>query len=140
MLLLSSIVSITFAGEIKLVPSTGDMGLGCLVPVQIWIDTDGKSVSATDIIMESSMEFVDFVPTAVFPYFLPPSVVSNTVHLIWFAVDPSQRVSSRSMIWTAYFNKTSSFDRDWAIRLYFTKSWDTIDSNHRIRTASKTTI
>ena len=123
------LLSTVSAAEIKLVPSTGSFGDGCTIPVEIWIDTDNKTISATDVMMESSMEFLDFIPTKVFPYFLPPTVMSNTVHLIWFAVEPTQRVSWRSLLWTVYFKKRTLSDRDWAIRLYFTNAWDTIDSN-----------
>lgn len=100
MLTLCSIVSITFASEITLSPATGSMGDGCKVAVDIIADTNGKTIVATDILMESSMEFVDFVPAKTagkpgdaFPYFLPPMTGSNAVHIIGFVVDPSRGVS-----------------------------------------------
>lgn len=127
--LLLAAVAVTFAGEITLSPATGSMGDGCRVAVDIIADTNGKTIAATDVIMQSSMEFVDFVPGDAFPYFLPPKTGSNSVHIIWFVVDPSRWVSWKHSIWTAYFKKRSVWDRDWAIHLYFTKVWDTIDSN-----------
>lgn len=126
---LCSILSITFASEIKLSPAAGDMGDWCMIAVDIIADTQGKTIAAADVIMESSMKFVDFVPGDSFPYFLPPKVESTVVHIVWFAVEASQRISWIHKIWTAYFQKRSIWDRDWAVHLYFTKTWDTIDSN-----------
>ena len=98
MVSLCSIVSITFAGELTLSPASGSMGDGCKVAVDVIADTNGKTVLATDIIMLSSMDFVDFVPANAFPYFLPPVTGSNSVHIIGFVVDPSHGVSGKHVV------------------------------------------
>jgi hypothetical protein len=38
------------------------------------VDTQGQEVAAMDLVMETSMEYKDFVPTELFPYFFPPIV------------------------------------------------------------------
>lgn len=122
-------LSVTSAAEISFDPASGSFGNDCIVPVDIVVDTTDKTISATDIIMESSMEFVDFVPTKVFPYYLSPKILSNIVHIVWFTVDESQRFNWKSVIWTAYFKQRLSSDSDWSIRLYFENKWNTTDSN-----------
>jgi hypothetical protein len=38
----------------------------------------GKNVATTDVILESSMKYLDFIPnTSLFPYFFPPVVRTN---------------------------------------------------------------
>jgi hypothetical protein len=75
-------VSFGFATEITFSPATGDLAKGCLITADVMIDTDNQEISATDLIIESSLDFVDFVPSDMFPYFLPPKTKSNITHII----------------------------------------------------------
>jgi hypothetical protein len=62
------------------------------------VNAGDKEISATDIIIESSLAFVDFVPSKMFPYFLPPKVSNNLLHLVGFTVDPKNRVTGSGSI------------------------------------------
>jgi hypothetical protein len=84
-------LSVTTAAEISFDPASGSFGNDCVVPVKIMIDTFDKTISATDIVLESSMEFVDFVPSNALPYFLPPKIDGSVVHIVGFAVQEDQR-------------------------------------------------
>ena len=59
------------------------------------INTDDKEISATDVIIESSLEFVDFVPAKLFPYFLPPKAQSGMIHIVGFSTDKTNRVTGK---------------------------------------------
>lgn len=102
---------------------------GCKVPIDVFINTNWQEISAIDLIMESSMDYVDFVPSDFVPYFLKPIVKENgLIHIVWFTVDPSERVNWVWKIWTIYFAQ-KQWDIDWIVRLYFLWEWDTSDTN-----------
>lgn len=102
---------------------------GCLVPIDVYIDTNWQEISAIDLMMESSMDYVDFVPTDFVPYFLKPVVKENgLIHVVWFTVDPSERVNWEWKMWTVYFLQ-KQWDIDWVVRLYFLWEWETSDTN-----------
>lgn len=105
------------------------LGNNCLVPVNVYIDTAGETISATDLMMETSLEYKDFVPTSMFPYYLPPVVRSNgLLHIVWFTVDDSERVNGSWFLGTIYFIQKPWFT-DGTVRMYFLEEWATIDSN-----------
>jgi len=123
------IFGVCTATEIRFSPDVWNIGKGCLVAADIIIDTDDKEISATDIIIESSLEFVDFVPTNMFPYFLPPKVSDGLTHLVGFTVDPQYRVKGKASIGTIYMQQKWYNENNGAMKLYFKKKWDTTDSN-----------
>lgn len=50
------------------------------------------------------------------------------IHIVWFAVDQSERVVWSGKIWTLYFqNKGNSIDG--SLKLLFLWEWETVDSN-----------
>ncbi len=126
-----SIISFANASELLLKPSHWSFSPWCTIWVDIVVDPEGKQISATDIVIESSMEFIKFEPTQLFPYFLPPKVLkaSNIVHIVWFTIQPSQRVKEKWTIWKIYFKPSNTSDKDGSIKFYFKKTWDTTDSN-----------
>jgi hypothetical protein len=93
------------------------------------VNAGDKEISATDIIIESSLAFVDFVPSKMFPYFLPPKVSNNLLHLVGFTVDPKNRVTGSGSIWTLYMKQQNTSDTDSMMKLYFKKTWYTADTN-----------
>lgn len=115
--------------EITFFPATGEMTQWCLVATDIVIDTENIDVAATDIVIESSLDFVDFVPSDMFPYFLPPKVMSWLVHIVWFTLDNNNRVNGKWSIGTLYMKQKNPTDKNGSVKLYFKKKWDTIDSN-----------
>lgn len=128
---LFSLSSISFSQNISFsVEGDGNFGNGCVVPVDVYVDTEWQEISAVDLMMETSLTYKDFVPTEeMFPYFLPPVTRSNwLLHIVWFTVDPSERVIWSGKIWTIYFEQKSWFP-DGTVRLYFLWEWNTTDSN-----------
>lgn len=102
---------------------------GCIVPIDVYVDTQWQEISAMDIIFESSMEYKDFENTDLFPYYFPPAVKDNwLVHIIWFTVDPSERFNGAGKIGTLYFQQKGN-SIDGAVKLYFLGEWETIDTN-----------
>ena len=126
---LMMIFSVSTAAEIRFSPDVWNIGNWCIVATDIIVDTSGQEIAATDIIIESSMEFVDFVPSKRFPYFLPPKTQGTVTHLVGFSVDPQHRMKGTWSIGTIYMKQKNSTDDNGSIKLYFTKKWDTIDSN-----------
>jgi hypothetical protein len=123
------IFGVSTATEIKFSPDVWNIWKGCIVATDIIVNTDNKEIAATDIIIESSMEFVDFVPSNLFPYFLPPKVNESVLHLVGFTVDPQHRMKGTWSIGTLYMKQKNTTDSNGSLKLYFTKVWDTTDSN-----------
>jgi len=106
-----------------------EFGYGCIVPIDVYVDTQWQTISAIDLIFESSMKYKDFENTDNFPYFFPPLVKENgLVHIIWFTVDESERFKWAWKIGTLYFQQKDN-SADGAVRLYFLWEWETIDTN-----------
>lgn len=126
---LTCLFSVSMATEITFSPEKGEVANNCLVALDVMINTDNKEIAASDIVIESSLDFVDFVPSNLFPYFLPPKVSNNLIHLVWFTVDPKNRVQGSWRIGTLYMQQKNSADADGMLKLYFKKKWDTTDSN-----------
>lgn len=118
------------AQGISFVPQWGSIFWnGCTVPIDVYINTNWQEISAIDLVMESSMDYVDFVPSDYVPYYLKPVVKKNgLIHIVWFTVDPSERIKWEWKMWTVYFSQRQ-WDIDWVVRLYFLWEWETIDSN-----------
>jgi len=101
----------------------------CMVPIDVYMDTNWYEISAIDLMIESSMEYKDFVPSDLIPYFFKPIIRDNgLVHIVWFTVDPSERINWEWKIWTVYF-LPNEWDSDWIVRLYFLWEWETTDTN-----------
>jgi len=94
-----------WAQSISFVPQWGsNFWNGCTVPIDVYINTNWQEISAIDLMMESSMDYVDFVPSDFVPYFLKPIVKQNgLIHVVWFTVDPSERLNWEWKMWTVYF-------------------------------------
>lgn len=125
-----SLGSFSFSQNISFsVEGDGTFGNGCTVPIDVYVDTQGEEISAVDLMMETSLLYKDFVPTTIFPYFLPPVTRSNgLLHIVGFTVDPSERVIWSGKIGTIYFEQKEWF-LDWTVRLYFLAEGNTTDSN-----------
>jgi len=127
MIAISSFVN---AWELSLQPADGKYSSWCTLWIDIVMDPQWKEISATDIIIESSMQFVKFEPTQLFPYFLPPKTTDNITHIVWFtALWKSQRINQKWIIWKIFLKPKNKSDRDWSIKFYFKKKWDTTDTN-----------
>lgn len=126
---LMMILWVSTATEIRFYPDVWRLGKWCVLATNIVVDAQDKEIAATDIIIESSMEFVDFVPSKLFPYFLPPKVRGNIIHLVGFTVDKENRMAGSWSIWILYMKPKDTSTTDGNLNLYFTKTWDTTDSN-----------
>lgn len=129
LLILTCLFSVSMATEITFSPEKGEVANNCLVALDIMINTDNNEIAASDVVIESSLDFVDFVPSKLFPYFLPPKVSNNLIHLVWFTVDPKNRVQGSWSMGTLYMQQKNASDADGALKLYFKKKWSTTDSN-----------
>lgn len=127
--ILMMMISVSAATEIRFSPDVWSLGKWCMTATDIVIDTQNQEIAATDIVIESSLEFVDFVPSSMFPYFLPPKTNGNIVHLVGFTTDPAHRVLGKWSIGTLYMKQKDMSSADGSLKLYFTKKWDTTDSN-----------
>lgn len=118
------------AQSISFVPQWGSIfWYNCIVPIDVYINTNWQEISAIDLVLESSMDYIDFVPSNFVPYFLKPVVKANwLIHVVWFTVDPSERVNWEWKMWTIYL-KPRQWDIDWIVRLYFLWEWETSDTN-----------
>ena len=119
-----------WAQSISLLPQwDGNFWKNCVVPIDVFVDTAGQEISAMDLMFETSLQYKDFVPTELFPYFFPPIINDKwQVHIVWFTVDPSERLNWSGKIGTLYFNQKNNAI-DGVVRLYFLKEWDTTDTN-----------
>jgi len=127
--LLMMMVSVSIASEISFSPDTWDLGKWCIIATDIIVDTKGQQIAATDIMIESSLEFVNFVPSPLFPFFFPPKVRENVLHLVWFSTDATNRMTGSGSIWTLYMKQKDTTSTDGSLKLYFTAKWDTTDTN-----------
>lgn len=129
MLFISSCLFFVNAWSMQILPSEWTFWKWCVFWVDVNIDTEGKDIAAFDLILESSMSFYEFVPSNfLFPYYLPPKVKWNIVHIVWFTADSNNWINWSWSIWKIYF-KSNPWDMDWSIRIYFAWEWDTRDSN-----------
>ena len=120
-----AISSFANAWDISLEPSHWKYSPWCMLWIDIVVDPKWQQISATDIVIESSMKFVKFEPTTLLPYFFPPKIIDNIVHIVWFTSWPSQRTSEKWVIWKIFFKPQNKSDLDWSIKFYFKKKWDT---------------
>ena len=119
-----------WAQSLSLIPEwDGNFWNNCLVPIDVFVDTQGQEVATMDLVMETSLEYKDFVPTDLLPYFFPPIIDDKwLIHIGWFAVDQSERINWSGKIWTLYFGQKNN-DIDGVVRLYFLGEWNTVDTN-----------
>ena len=67
---LAMMMSTAAATEISFAPDHWDIQKWCLIATDVVINTDGKPVAATDVVIETSLAYVDFVPSKkLFPNF-----------------------------------------------------------------------
>ncbi|MEI8009542.1 MAG: hypothetical protein WCI00_09650 [bacterium] len=54
-----------------------------MIATDVVINTDGKPVAATDVVIETSLAYVDFVPSKkLFPNFFPPKIKNDAIHIV----------------------------------------------------------
>ena len=102
---------------------------GCTVPIDVYVNTMWQEIAAMDLVIDSSMDYVDFVPSDYIPYFLKPIVNDKwLIHIAWFTLDSSERLHWEWMVGTLYF-KPKIWDIDGIVKLYFLWEWNTNDTN-----------
>jgi len=127
---MSMIIGVSTASEIRFSPDSWEIKKWCLVAVDVMVDTSNQAIAATDVVIESSLEYVDFVPNkTLFPNFFPPKVSDYKIHIIGFVSTPQGVVSWRGSIGTLFLKQKSPTDMDGKIQLFFAGAWKTHDSN-----------
>lgn len=128
--IITLMIGISTATEIRFAPDHWDIKKWCLVVTDIIINTDNAAVATTDIVLETSLEYVDFVPTKnLFPYFFPPKVKGDTIHIVWFIANPKNTVTGSGVIGKLFLKQKSPTDSDAVIKLFFAGQGKTYDSN-----------
>ncbi|EKD24980.1 MAG: hypothetical protein ACD_80C00142G0022 [uncultured bacterium (gcode 4)] len=123
-------IGVSAATEISFSPADWNIQNWCLVATDIIVDTSNNNIAATDIVIESSLEYVDFVPSKnIFPYFFSPQTGENTIHIIWFVSDPQNTVKWSGSVGRIFFRQKHPTDTDGAIKLYFAWKGETYDTN-----------
>lgn len=75
----------------------------CLIPVDVYVDTEWVRIDTTSIFVKSNLKFVDYVSTWIFPHVLK---VLDSDDMIWFvsSVDLTKwSFDWNSKIWTLYY-------------------------------------
>ena len=127
---LMMMVSTAAATDISFSPDHWDIQKWCLIATDIFINTDGKPVAATDVVIETSLAYVDFVPSKkLFPNFFPPKVKNNAIHIVWFIDDPKKTITWSGSIGTLFLRQKNTTDTDWVVTLFFDWEGKTYDSN-----------
>lgn len=120
------------ASELYISPDQWDFGKNCVLEFDIIAATMADQVMWTDVMLDTSMEFVDFVPGDAFEYSLPPKVSENGVISLWAFSNPDNLFQWEWIIWTIYL-KSNKVNNDWYIRFYFKWQGDTSDTNLSIK-------
>jgi|GEM_PF-941148 len=113
-------IGISTATEIRFSPDNGNIQKTCLVAADVFVNTDDKKIAATDIVIESSLEYMDFVPNKnLFPYFFPPKTGDNVVHIIGFISNPKNTITGSGIVGKIFFRQKLATDTNGSIKLYF---------------------
>lgn len=127
-LLWISLLGITMASELYLYPDRWDFGKNCVIEFDIVVDTMWSQVMWTDLMLDTSMEFVDFVPWDIFDYIIPPQIVENGIISLWAFSDPDNLLEWKWTIWKLYL-LSNGIDNDAFVRFYFQWVGNTVDTN-----------
>ncbi len=123
-------IGVTTATEINFFPDHGDIQKWCLIATDIFINAEWNPVAATDVVIETSLEYVDFVPSKeLFPNFFPPKIKSGAIHIVWFISNPSKTITWSGSIGKLFLKQKNPTDTDGVVRLYFAWKGKTHDSN-----------
>ncbi|HKL43825.1 MAG TPA: hypothetical protein VJ892_00935 [Candidatus Absconditabacterales bacterium] len=120
------------ASELYISPDQGDFGKNCVLEFDIIASTMADQVMGTDVMLDTSMEFVDFVPGDAFEYSLPPKVSENGVISLGAFSNPDNLFQGEGIIGTIYL-KSNEVNNDGYIRFYFKGQGDTSDTNLSIK-------
>lgn len=125
-----AMISVSMATEIRFFPDSWEIQKWCLVAVDVMIDTSEQAIAATDVVIETSLEYVDFVPNKkLLPNFLPPKVSDYSIHIIWFVSNSKETVKGSGSIGTLFLKQKNTTDADGNLKLYFAWPGKTYDSN-----------
>ena len=125
-----AMISVSTATEIRFFPDSWEIQKGCLVAVDVIIDTSEQAIAATDVVIETSLEYIDFVPNkTLLPNFFPPKVSDYSIHIIGFVSNPKATVKGSGSIGTLFLKQKNSTDADGNLKLYFAWLGKTYDSN-----------
>lgn len=128
--IVTMILWVSTGAEIRFFPDEWTIQKWCLVAVDIMVDTTNQKIATTDIMIETSLDYVDFVPNKdFFPNFFPPKTGDFKIHIIGFVSNPKNVLSISGSIGRLFLKQKSLTDSDGKIQLYFDGKEKTYDSN-----------
>ncbi|OQB41409.1 MAG: hypothetical protein BWY04_00827 [candidate division CPR1 bacterium ADurb.Bin160] len=71
----------SLGASISISPESGHFGKNCVMEFDIIVESLSDNILTVDVYLESSMEYVDFVPSNIFKYYLPPIIEGNKIYL-----------------------------------------------------------
>lgn len=116
------------ASTLSFFPEKASFWKWCDIQVAIMVNSD-ENIVATDLLIETSLSYKDFIPDTFFPYFFAPKITDNgLIHIVGFSTYHS--VSGKGRLWTLVL-RSNGTDSDGVIRLYFVGKWKelTFDTN-----------
>lgn len=119
--------SFSYGAVLSLSPSEWDIPENCIQSFMINLSLyDWEEAFATDLILDSNMEFVYFEKWDLFKYALPPKTWWNNTYLALLNSYDSP-IYYGGIVWTVYYNTTNVEDP--YINFVFDWEWETRDTN-----------
>lgn len=118
----------SFSANLSIGPSEWTLWINCLEEFNITLDMFwNEKIIASDVILESNMEFVEFVNWDVFEYAAPAKQKWSLVKLLLFATKGNE-ITEWWNVWKIYFNVVSWVDNPY-INFVFDGVGITTDTN-----------
>lgn len=105
---LNMFVAFSFAANLSISPDSWSLGRDCVVGFDIVLDSEWEKLLWADLLIDSSMKFVDFVPGDLFKNALPPVVQAGNIVRLGLFSFPDNLVDNWWILGTIYFKDNSS--------------------------------
>jgi len=118
----------SFSANLSISPSEWTLWTNCIEEFDITLDMFwDEKIIASDIVLESNMEFVEFINWTIFEYSAPAKQRWNLTKLLLFATKGNEIVEWWN-VWKIYFNVGSGVDEPY-INFVFSGVGVTTDTN-----------
>jgi hypothetical protein len=117
----------SLGASISISPESGHFGKNCVMEFDIIVESLSDNILTVDVYLESSMEYVDFVPSNIFKYYLPPIIEGNKIYL-WAFSESWVKFVWKEKFGTLYL-KSDDVSLDWYVNFDFRWQGNTTDTN-----------